>query len=109
MNKLIPSVKKEEAASSREFWMFIGSLVILFSAIIITAQTSLPVYNKVFGLKIAPAQDIEFSYNRIQIFIAILIGLLTAVGQFLKYKRPANNTFSKRSACLLLSVLLQAD
>ncbi len=96
MNKLIPSVKKEEAASSREFWMFIGSLVILFSAIIITAQTSLPVYNKVFGLKIAPAQDIEFSYNRIQIFIAILIGLLTAIGQYLKYKETSTQYFFKK-------------
>jgi len=96
MNKLIPSVKKEEAASSREFWMFIGSLVIFFSAIIITAQTSLPVYNKVFGLKIAPAQDIEFSYNRIQIFIAILIGLLTAIGQFLKYKETGTQYFFKK-------------
>ena len=96
MNKLIPGVKKEEAASSREFWMFIGSLVILFSAIIITAQTSLPVYNKVFGLKIAPAQDIEFSYNRIQIFIAILIGLLTAIGQFLKYKETSTQYFFKK-------------
>ena len=96
MNKLIPSVKKEEAASSREFWMFIGSLVILFSAIIITAQTSLPVYNKVFGLKIAPAQDIEFSYNRIQIFIAILIGLLTAIGQYLKYKETSSKYFFKK-------------
>ena len=96
MNKLIPGIKKEEAASSREFWMFIGSLVILFSAIIITAQTSLPVYNKVFGLKIAPAQDIEFSYNRIQIFIAILIGLLTAIGQFLKYKETNTQYFFKK-------------
>ncbi|HMK18770.1 MAG TPA: cytochrome c biogenesis protein CcsA [Chitinophagaceae bacterium] len=96
MNKLIPSVKKEEAASSREFWMFIGSLVILFSAIIITGQTSLPVYNKVFGLKIAPAQDIEFSYNRIQIFIAILIGLLTAIGQYLKYKETGSPYFFKK-------------
>jgi len=96
MNKLIPGIKKEEAASSREFWMFIGSLVILFSAIIITAQTSLPVYNKVFGLKIAPAQDIEFSYNRIQIFIAILIGLLTAIGQFLKYKETGSQYFFKK-------------
>ena len=96
MNKLIPGIKKEEAASSREFWMFIGSLVILFSAIIITAQTSLPVYNKVFGLKIAPAQDIEFSYNRIQIFIAILIGLLTAIGQFLKYKETSKQYFFKK-------------
>jgi cytochrome c-type biogenesis protein CcmF len=30
MNKLIPAVKKEEAASSREFWMFIGSLLFYF-------------------------------------------------------------------------------
>jgi len=96
MNKLIPSVKKEEAASSREFWMFIGSLVILFSAIIIIAQTSLPVYNKVFGKKAAPPQDIEFSYNRIQIFIAILIGLLTAIGQFLKYKETGSQYFLKK-------------
>src|SRR5688572_4848144 len=96
MNKLIPGIKKEEAASSREFWMFIGSLVILFSAIIITAQTSLPVYSKVFGLKIAPAQDIEFSYNRIQIFIAILIGLLTAIGQYLKYKETNTQYFFKK-------------
>lgn len=96
MNKLIPSVKKEEAASSREFWMFIGSLVILFSAIIITAQTSLPVYNKVFGQKVAPPQDIEFSYNRIQIFIAILIGLLTAISQYLKYKETTSSYFFKK-------------
>ena len=96
MNKLIPSIKKEEAASSREFWMFIGSLVILFSAIIITAQTSLPVYNKIFNQKIAPPQDIEFSYNRIQIFIAIIIGLLTAIGQYLKYKETGSPYFFKK-------------
>ncbi|HEV8272340.1 MAG TPA: cytochrome c biogenesis protein CcsA [Chitinophagaceae bacterium] len=96
MNKLIPAVKKEEAASSREFWMFIGSLVILFSAIIIIAQTSLPVYNKVFGKKAAPPQDIEFSYNRIQIFIAIIIGLLTAIGQYLKYKETGSQYFFRK-------------
>ena len=76
--------------------MFIGSLVILFSAIIITAQTSLPVYNKVFGIKMAPAQDVEFSYNRIQIFIAIIIGLLTAIGQYLKYKETGTKYFFKK-------------
>jgi len=96
MSQIIPSVKKEEAASSREFWMFIGSLVILFSAIIIIAQTSLPVYNKIFNKKAAPPQDIEFSYNRIQIFIAIIIGLLTAVGQYLKYKETGMQYFFKK-------------
>jgi len=96
MNKMIPSIKKEEAASSREFWMFIGSLVILFSAIIIIAQTSLPVYNKIFNQNTAPPQDIEFSYNRIQIFIAIIIGLLTAIGQYLRYKETNTQYFLKK-------------
>ena len=96
LNKLIPSVQKEESASSREFWMFIGSLVILISAIIITAQTSIPVYNKIFNLSVAPSTDIEFSYNRIQIFIAIIIGLLTAVGQYLKYKETGSQYFMKK-------------
>jgi cytochrome c-type biogenesis protein CcmF len=96
MNKLIPGVKKEEAASSREFWMFIGSLVILFSAILIIAQTSLPVYNKIFNQTVAPPQDVEFSYNRIQIFIAIIIGSLTAVGQYLKYKETGKQYFFKK-------------
>jgi len=96
MNKIIPSIKKEEAASSREFWMFIGSLVILFSALIITYQTSTPVFNKIFGTNRAPAQDVEFSYNRIQIFIAIIIGLLTAIGQYLKYKETGTQYFFKK-------------
>ncbi|HET9745518.1 MAG TPA: cytochrome c biogenesis protein CcsA, partial [Chitinophagaceae bacterium] len=95
-NGLTPSIKKEEAASSREFWMFIGSLVILISAIIITAQTSIPVYNKVFGWSIAPPPDVEFFYNRIQIFIAIIIGVLTAIGQYLKYKETSKQYFMKK-------------
>jgi cytochrome c-type biogenesis protein CcmF len=96
MNGIIPSIKKEESASSREFWMFIGSLVILISAIIITAQTSIPVYNKIFGWSIAPPPDVEFFYNRIQIFIAILIGVLTATGQYLKYKETSKHYFMRK-------------
>jgi cytochrome c-type biogenesis protein CcmF len=96
MNKIVPAIQKEESASSREFWMFIGSLVILISAVIITAQTSIPVYNKIFNSSIAPSQDIEFSYNRIQIFIAIIIGLLTATGQYLKYKETSSQYFMKK-------------
>lgn len=96
LSKIAPSIQKEEAASSREFWMFIGSLVILVSAILIIGQTSVPVYNKIFGWKKAPPQDIEFSYNRIQIFIAIIIGLLTAIGQYLKYKETSKQYFMRK-------------
>lgn len=84
--KEIPSVKKEESTYSREFWMFVGSLVLLIAAIQITFTTSIPVWNKLFGLNLAPPLEPEFHYNKIQIWVAIVIGLLTAIVQYLKYK-----------------------
>ena len=84
--KKIPTINKEENTSSREFWMFIGSLVFFLTALFITAKTSVPVYNKIFGTSIAPPEDVEFSYNKIVVLVAIIIGLLTAVTQYLKYK-----------------------
>ena len=84
--KSIPSIAKEEETSSREFWMFIGSLVLFLAGMVIIAKTSTPVANKLFGSNIAPPEDPEFAHNQIQIFVAIVLGLLTAGTQFLKYK-----------------------
>jgi cytochrome c-type biogenesis protein CcmF len=93
--KNIPALHKEENTNSREFWMFIGSLVLFLSAIIIAAKTSVPVYNKLFGANIAPPEDPEFSFNQVQIFILIIIGILTAVTQYFKYKSSPQGYFSK--------------
>lgn len=82
----IPHLVKEENTWSREFWMFIGSLVIFLSAIFIMVATSLPVINHLFGTKWTTGEDPKFAYNRIEIFIAIILGLLTASVQYLKYK-----------------------
>jgi cytochrome c-type biogenesis protein CcmF len=86
----IPEIKKEEAITSREFWMFIGSLVLLFSAILITGATSLPVYNKIvqaFDSKFVGAalQDPIAHHNRYQLWIGVFIGLLSGVAQFMRY------------------------
>jgi cytochrome c-type biogenesis protein CcmF len=94
--KTIPTIKKEESGSSREFWMFIGSLVFFLSAILIIGKTSLPVLNKLFNIKKAPPEDPEFSYNSIQVYVAVIIGLLTAVAQYLKYKRTESKFFRKK-------------
>lgn len=94
--KEIPSIQKEENTSSREFWMFIGSLVFFLSAIVIIGQTSLPVYNKIFGIQKAPPADAEFSYNSIQIYVAIIIAALTAISQYLKYKETSRKYFWKK-------------
>lgn len=94
--KTIPSIKKEEQTYSREFWMFIGSLVLFLAGIVIIAKTSTPVFNKVFGSNIAPPEDPEFAHNQIQVFVAMVIGLLTAVTQFLKYKDTPKDQFGKK-------------
>jgi cytochrome c-type biogenesis protein CcmF len=95
-SKSIPSIKKEESSYSREFWMFIGSLVFFLAAIIIISKTSIPVYNKVFGTNVAMPEDPKFSYNQIQIFIAIIIGVLSAFTQYFKYKNTNRKTFFKK-------------
>lgn len=88
--KKIPSIQKEENISSREFWMFIGSLILLLSAFFIIAVTSLPVYNKVFGTNLADPQDREFTYNKVMVLVAVVIGLLTGAIQFFKYRKTGN-------------------
>jgi len=100
--KTIPSIQKEESSYSREFWMFIGSLVFFLSAIVIIFKTSTPVFNKVFGTNIAPPEEPEFAYNQIQVFVAIVIGLLTAVTQYFRYKDTPKNVFSKKYCFPLL-------
>ncbi len=109
--KRIPTIVKEESTYSREFWMFIGSLVLFLSAVLIIAKTSVPVYNKVFGQQVAPSEDPEFAYNQIQVFVCIIIGLLTAVTQYLKYKDTPRGLFSKKiwlptAIALIVSVLI---
>jgi cytochrome c-type biogenesis protein CcmF len=108
-NKEIPRMQTEENISSREFWMYIGSLLFFLSAILIIGQTSLPVFNKIFGTTIAPPEDVEFSYNSVQIYIAIVLALLTGFTYYLKYKQTDKSLFWKRILIpLILSVVLGA-
>lgn len=96
LNKGVPTLKKEEHISSREFWMFIGSLVFFLSAMIIIFQTSLPVFNKLFDANKAPGEHDEFQYNKIQVLIAFVIGILTAITQYLKYKSTTSGFFWRK-------------
>jgi cytochrome c-type biogenesis protein CcmF len=92
----VPTIYKEENTSSREFWMFIGALVFFLSAVVITGKTSLPVFNKLFGTKIAPPEDPEFAYNSIMVYVALILALLTSVSQYLKYKETSTKYFWKK-------------
>lgn len=121
--KEIPAPKKEESAYSREFWMFVGALVLLFSAGLITVTTSIPVINAMAviepfniindwgvslfsnfegvavlgkfydffvtldGGNIAPPEDVVAHHNNFQLWIGVLVALLSGVVQFLAYRQ----------------------
>lgn len=109
----IPFIAKEENTYSREFWMFIGSIVLFLSAFFIIAFTSLPVINKIFNTNFTVGADVEFFYNRIQVFVAIVLGVLTAATQYLKYKDTARKYFGRKILlptviALAISVLISA-
>jgi len=104
--KKIPHIVKEESTYSREFWMFIGSLVIFLSSVFIIVATSLPILNSIAGTKWTTGEDSAFAYNRIEIFIAIILGLLTAVTQYLRYKDTPKQYFGKKILLPTLIALL---
>lgn len=105
----IPAEHKEERTDSREFWMFIGSIVFFLSALFVIAKTSVPVYNKIFSASIAPPEDVEFSYNKVMVMVAIIIGLLTAVTQYFKYRNTPTSYFLKKIGIpTLISIAITA-
>lgn len=95
----VPEIKGEEKTTSREFWMFIGSLVLLFSAVLMTGATSLPVWNKIVqafnpDYVGAALKDPIEHHNRYQLWIAVFIGLLTGFTQWVRY---SGKTLTKKT------------
>ncbi len=84
--KGLPRSEKDEQIYTREFWMFIGSMILVISSFQIILTTSIPVFNKLFSLKLAPPADVIEHYNKWQMPLAILIAIFTAIAQLLKYK-----------------------
>ncbi len=102
--RYFPKEKEEEALFSREFWMFLGSLVLILSALIITYFTSIPVINKLFGTQYAPPKVPV--YNTWIMPFTILIMFLIAGAQFLKYKKTDGKKFLVRISYSFLLALV---
>lgn len=101
--KEMPKTKSEDALWSREFWMFVGALVLLLSAFQITFTTSIPVWNSLFGLEMAPPTDIEGHYNSFQLPVAVIIGFIIGFTQFLNYRRTNMKQWTSQ---ILLHVII---
>lgn len=98
--KGLPRVKTEEQVNSREFWMFIGAFVLFLSGLQIIISTSIPVWSPlakwITGKEIAPPVDPVAHYNSIQVWVAIVLALLSAAVIYLKFKTSDNKLFWKR-------------
>lgn len=118
---------EEESIWSREFWMFVGSLLFIVSAAHITWQTSLPVFNRfleplspmlsAWGEQfdsevfrnlskhnLAPGTDLDRTYHLVQVPLAVLIMGIMGFAQWLKYKdTPLNQVVRPLIKSILLS------
>ena len=94
-NSLFQKAKRDTKPCQRgvgtlkEFWMFMGSLTLLFSACLITATTSIPVFNAITGLSIAPPEDVVEHHNNFQLWIGILIAIFSGIAQHVLYKKQS--------------------
>lgn len=80
---------------SREFIMLYGSVIVILAAFQIISTTSIPVFNKIFGSKIALASDVVGFYNSWQTPFAMLIALLVGLSHFVNYDNTDKRTFLK--------------
>ncbi len=90
--KNIPAPDNEEAIASREFWLFIGSLVLILSVVLMSFTTSIPVFNSIItyfspsAKKMTAPVDVLGHYNKTQLWIAVFMGFLSAGTQFLRFR-----------------------
>lgn len=83
--KELPSPESEAKILSREFMTFTGAILLLVLGLVIILGTSSPIIGLLFNENPTPP-EISF-YNDWSIPIAIIMALLTVVGQYLFWKK----------------------
>ncbi|MCE7057752.1 cytochrome c biogenesis protein CcsA [Algoriphagus sp. AGSA1] len=112
--KHIPTSEKEASVYSREFWVFIGATTLALMAFQVILPTSIPAWNSLvesFGgiSNMAPPADQVDFYTKFQLWFAVALAMLTAVGQFFWWQKMDKKAL--KDALLtpyIISVLLSA-
>jgi len=83
----------DEKWSSRELWMFLGSMFLILSLVQVISATSIPVFNKLFGTNTAiPKAE---AYNKAQVWLAMPVMFLMAIGQYFRYRETKMDLWLK--------------
>src|SRR5688572_22501628 len=112
--KEIPSTEKEASVYSREFWIFIGALTLSLMGFQVLIPTSIPVWNSIIALfggssNLAPPADQIGFYSNFQLWFAVIVGLLSGIGQFFWWKKIDKEQLRKElTAPALIALVLFA-
>ncbi len=112
--KHIPTSEKEASVYSREFWIFIGATTLALMAFQVILPTSIPVWNALvesFGgiSNMAPPADQVGFYTKFQLWFAVVLALLTALGQFFWWNKIDGKTLRDSLVMpYIISVVLAA-
>ena len=112
--KSLPASSEEVSTYSREFWIFLGAIVLCLMAFQIIIPTSIPVFNSILesiGLEseMAPPVDQMDFYSKFQIWFAMALAILTGIGQFFWWKKvDRQKVWQNISKPLILSLLFTA-
>ncbi len=93
---------------SREFWMVLGSIIMILGAFQVAFVTSIPVWNKIFGLNMAPPANPVAYYNAWQMPFAIVMALLMGLASLLTYRDSEWKKVQQRSLRYLAVAALLA-
>ena len=112
--KQLPTSEQEATAYSREFWIFIGALVLCLMSFQVLVPTSFPVINKIVELfggvsSLAPPADQIVFYSKWQVWFGIGIALLSGTGQFFFWKNMDKDKLkSSMTFPVLISLVISA-
>ena len=109
LNKRTRQKAEDEKWMSRELWMFIGAMFLILSLLQVFSATSIPVFNKLFGYAKAPARAED--YNAVQLWLAMPVMLLMAIGQYFRWRDTSIAEFRKEvsiatSVALILTLVV---
>ncbi len=96
--KYVPTTEKEISTYSREFWVFLGIIILCLMGFQVLLPTSIPFFNWVMGMfsvttNIAPPADQVIFYSNIQIWGGVLIAVLSGTGQFFYWNKMDKKKF----------------
>lgn len=112
--KELPTSEQEATSYSREFWIFIGALVLCLMSFQVLIPTSFPVINKIVEMfgglsSLAPPTDQVAFYSKWQVWFGVCIALLSGTGQFFFWKKMDKDKLkSAMTFPILISLVLSA-